>query len=605
MFKPLSFLRILALGLLVLPGIAAQAAAPVSNPPRITPELIAEIDALIPQEMSRFDIPGAALALIQDGAVVYARGFGYADMERGKPFTPDTLHRIGSTTQSMTSLLAAIQVERGILGWDTPIRLISPLYRFPTLELTKTLTVRQLLGMGTGLAQSPLEPYIDLQSPRNFLQTLNTLPIGGAAGSTYFKNDFVYASAGFLGLLRQGTRLDHLEQAYADLMKRELFDPIGMPKTAITNDPTTLGDNVARSYGYDIRYGERPNWVQPYLAVRMVGPASGAATTLNEMARYLITQLNGGVTPDGRRLVAQSLLDETHRGQTKISDTPAAAYAMGWVNVTDSNGIPTVGHRGSVDGFKTDMTMLTQGKIGILLFANADTGEFFNDAIRGRILEILYGLTATALGKQEAAYGREKEVIHTLKTAVIANTLPPYLIAPYVGCYERGWKVEYIDGLPTMTRADGVSLALLPTAQGFRMGSGTLGDGFKNAVTFIGDPATGQVRMLITNPANGTLIDNLARIECQSSLAELSTSSPWVNARCVLNYVEGMFPGFLPANDAPVTQYASSVVFRYYPTTRIYVGLSPLDNHLHYLGPDGILQDGGELASWLVRSSCL
>ena len=176
MFKPLSSLRILALGLLVLPGIAAQAAAPVSNPPRITPELIAEIGALIPQEMSRFDIPGAALALIQDGAVVYARGFGYGDVERGKPFTPDTIHRIGSTTQSMTSLLAAIQVERGILGWDTPIRLISPLYRFPTLELTKTLTVRQLLGMGTGLAQSPLEPYIDLQSPRNFLQTNNKTP---------------------------------------------------------------------------------------------------------------------------------------------------------------------------------------------------------------------------------------------------------------------------------------------------------------------------------------------------------------------------------------------------------------------------------------------
>ena len=161
MFKSLLLLRILTLGLMVLAGDVARAVAPVSNPPRITPALIAEIDSLIQREMPVFDIPGAALALIQDGAVVYARGFGYGDVERGKPFTPDTLYRIGSTTQSMTSLLAAIQVERGLFGWDTPIRQITPLYRFPTLELTKSLTVRQLMGMGTGLAQNPLEPYID------------------------------------------------------------------------------------------------------------------------------------------------------------------------------------------------------------------------------------------------------------------------------------------------------------------------------------------------------------------------------------------------------------------------------------------------------------
>ena len=216
--------------------------------------------------------------------------------------------------------------------------------------------------MGTGLGQSEIELFLDLRSPRRYFRTLATLPVLGPPQTLYFYNDYVYASAGYLGPLKQGIGVADLEQAYADAMKRELFDPIGMPTTAITDDPTGQSDDVSRSYGYDLRLGEKPDEVViPYQPVRMVSPAGATATTVNEMARYLITQINGGVTPDGNRLVATDVLAETWKGQTTVS--ASSSYAMGWLQVTDANGIPYLWHSGSVDGFKADMTRLTEANI--------------------------------------------------------------------------------------------------------------------------------------------------------------------------------------------------------------------------------------------------
>jgi CubicO group peptidase (beta-lactamase class C family) len=226
---------------------------------------------------------------------------------------------------------------------------------------------------------------------------LPTLPVLFPPFTNFFYNDFVYACAGYLGLLKEGTRVEDLERAYARLMKRELFGPIGMPTTAITPDPSNLSGNVSRSYGYDLRFSDGPSsYVVPYQPVRMVSPAGETATTINEMARYLITQLNGGVTPDGNRIVAANILAETTKPQTTVSVNPSASYAMGWLDLVDPvvppDGVPYIWHDGSVDGFKTDMIMLPQANVGVLVFTNTESGQFFNSTIRRRVIELLYNV---------------------------------------------------------------------------------------------------------------------------------------------------------------------------------------------------------------------
>jgi CubicO group peptidase (beta-lactamase class C family) len=177
----------------------------------------------------------------------------------------------------MTSMLVAIEVYRGLFGWDAPVREITPVYQFPEPELTNNSTVRQLMGMGTGLAESPIELYLDLTSPRNFLDTLATLPVKYPPFTAYFYNNYVYSTAAYLSFLQEGLPFcAGLEERYAREMKRELFDLMGMPTSAITDDPRTVSSNVSRSYGYDLRFGIKPNQVLPYLSIRMVSPAGGS-----------------------------------------------------------------------------------------------------------------------------------------------------------------------------------------------------------------------------------------------------------------------------------------------------------------------------------------
>jgi CubicO group peptidase (beta-lactamase class C family) len=94
--------------------------------PQITDPMLANFEGIIQSEMEYFHIPGAAVAVIQDGQVVYSQGFGVRNVETSEPLTPQTRFRIGSTTKSMTSMLVAQLVDEGLLSWDTPITDIFP-----------------------------------------------------------------------------------------------------------------------------------------------------------------------------------------------------------------------------------------------------------------------------------------------------------------------------------------------------------------------------------------------------------------------------------------------------------------------------------------------
>jgi CubicO group peptidase (beta-lactamase class C family) len=513
-----SLLRAMAVSPLALSGLPTLTAAQTTSPtPRITPALIQQVQTLAQQGLSAFDIVGAALALIQDGEVVYASGFGVRDLETGEPFDPNTVHRIGSTTKSMTSMLAAIQVEQGLFAFDTPVREITDIFRFPEAQLTDSVTVRQLMGMDTGLGETPIELYLDLESPRHFLnKSLPTLPVLYPPFTHFFYNDWVYACAGYVGLLKQGTQAGDLENAYARLMQSELFDPIGMPTSAITDDPSNLSNNVSRSYGYDLRLSQLPSYRVPYQPVRMVSPAGATATTINEMARYLITQLNGGVTPDGNRIVAGNILAETTKGQTPIPGAVPAEYAMGWVDLVDPlvppNGLPYIYHTGSVDAFKTDMAMIPEANVGILVFANTETAyPFFNTTMRRAIIALLYNVSPQPIiDTAMTNYANEKAKIQAIVNSVTGYSVPRRKVAPFLGDYAKGWRVEYADGLPIMTRKAGASLVLLPTVDQYVIASGTEAGGFGDRVQFVMGNA-GRPHLVISD-ASGT-VDDLPRLD--------------------------------------------------------------------------------------------
>src|SRR4051812_21058564 len=126
---------------------------PRPQPSRLSTDTIAAFDAAVDPLRQTFDVPGVAVALVSGGKTVFAAGDGLRDVESGDPVTPDTVFRIGSITKSFSSTLIATLVDDGALTFETRAKDIDSSFQLPTPELTDTMTIHELLGMGTGLGE--------------------------------------------------------------------------------------------------------------------------------------------------------------------------------------------------------------------------------------------------------------------------------------------------------------------------------------------------------------------------------------------------------------------------------------------------------------------
>lgn len=452
----------------------SEAFSAVVNCPklRLTPELFYALDRLVPLGMKFFDVPGSAIALIQDGKVVYAKGFGVRNIESGEPFALDTVYRIGSTTKAMTAMLAAIEVDDGLVAWDTPVHSLRSDFRLPTEQLTDTIQVQQLMNMGTGIRDAPFLQYCDRDSPEHLWRTVRDLSVAAPPETKFIYNNSIYALGGYVGALAQGVPIPELLDSYTSALKERIFDPIEMPTSAVTDKPETLSHNVATPYGYDLTEDVLPRHPDTYTPVRAVAPAGAVASTMNDMGRYVITQLQRGVAPNGQRVVSTVNLEKTWKGQIPLAAGAGASYALGWIDVDDS-GLRLLAHSGSLDGFKTDITMLPEAGIGMIIFTNSTSGSYFATAVRDWILRSVGGKPMADIRDTIKSYAKQKAFIKELRASIVSFKPECSQITDYVGTYEKGWLVKYDNEHRLwLTRSDYYRRPLFTTANGYLVGAG-------------------------------------------------------------------------------------------------------------------------------------
>jgi CubicO group peptidase (beta-lactamase class C family) len=442
------------------------------NCPRfqVCPELTGTLDSLVPLGIKYFNVPGTAIALIQDGKVVYARGFGVRNIASGEPFTLDTVYRIGSTSKAMTSMLVATDVDQGLLAWDTTVHSLRSDFQLPNQELTDTIQVQQLMNMGTGIRDAPFLEYADLDSPEHLWHTVKNLEVFAPPETKFDYNNSIYALGGYVGALAQGVPIPGLLDSYKQAMKSRIFDPIDMPTTEVTDKPETLSNNIATPYKYDLTQDVYPLHPNTYSPIRAITPAGGIASTMNDMTRYVITQLQAGVAPNGNRVVSALNLEKTWKGQIPLDD-PSASYALGWVDAHEG-GVRVLAHSGSLDGFKTDIAMLPNAGIGIVIFTNSTTGSYFAAAVRNWLLHVLYGKSISDVQDTIASYEKQKAFIKSLRASILSLTPECSQIAGFVGRYQKDWIVQYDnDQRLWLTRGDYYKVPLVPTDNGYLLAS--------------------------------------------------------------------------------------------------------------------------------------
>jgi CubicO group peptidase (beta-lactamase class C family) len=267
-------------------------------------------DAAVGDAFARMRMVGAAVAIVCGDRVLHTRTFGVRDPRGREPVTNSTHFLVASTTKSMSSLLVATYVDERTLAWDQRVIEAWRGFRAPTDELTRTLRVRDLLGMASGIGEPPALSGLHEGDPTatQLLQSIVNLPVINRPGVEFFYNNTVYAVGGYLPALTDGVDGDHLAAAYARLMRDRVYRPALMSGARLTDDPRGLVDDYARGNGPGLSGSVT---TLPYGPVGSYAPIGGTLATLDDMAAYVRLQLREEVSVGGRRVVSAAGLSES------------------------------------------------------------------------------------------------------------------------------------------------------------------------------------------------------------------------------------------------------------------------------------------------------
>jgi CubicO group peptidase (beta-lactamase class C family) len=410
-------------------------------------------DEVVEQALEDFVVPGAAIAVVLDGEIVYAEGFGFRDLEAQKPMTADTLFAIGSTTKAMTTTVLGMLADEGKLDWDEPLRRFLPTFELSDRSISERVTPRDIVTHRTGLPRHDYVWYNNNEGTRaEIVARMAHLELTADLREMFQYNNLMYMTAGYLaGVLTDST--------WEEAMRGRLFGPLGMDRTNFSVNQSQKDADFA--YPYE-ETDEHENARIPFRNIDLIGPAGSVNSSVNEMSKWLAFNLNEGRVGE-EQLINPATLADIHSPHMTTGASPdrpdisQATYGMGW-SIDTYRGHRRVSHGGGIDGFITSVVMFPDQNLGLVAFNNGQSG--ISSLITQHAADRLLGLEPVEwLG--EAKERREKglesadEAEERKDESRRAGTAPSHPIADYTGEYSH-------PGYGTMTISqDGEALRLL------------------------------------------------------------------------------------------------------------------------------------------------
>lgn len=382
----------------------------------------AEFDEFTKWALGVADVPGAAVAIVQDGKVAFEKGYGVRG--HGRDVTPDTAFMIGSTTKSLTSLMIAKLIDEGLFEWDTPVTKLMPKFALAEPKATSAMTMRHTMCACTGLPRQDMEflfEYGDSTPQQRFDELSKMTPTTGFGETFQYSNSLVSAG-GWVAAAAAYPKLS-LSDAYAKAMKTRVFEPLGMTRTTFVTAEAARGDHAIphgiafngpahRSFSHE----QMPLSVED--AVVSVAPAGGAWSTVQDLARVMLVELARGKNSSGTQVISQASLLERRKPGVKIDDK--AAYGLALMTNT-RNDVLAISHGGNTLGFSCLWAFYPEHNIGIVVLANAQGANAFTGALQRRLVELLFDGKPEAKGNLEHRMKRRSEQIAIELTKLVSD----------------------------------------------------------------------------------------------------------------------------------------------------------------------------------------
>jgi len=403
-----------------------------AEPLPLTRERIADLEAYIASALDTYQTPGAAVAIVRDGEVVYAKGFGVRNPQ-GDPVTPETRMLIGSTTKTMTTLLMAQMVDDGVIDWDTPVVDILPTFEVADPDVTETITMQNMVCACTGVPRRDFELIFnsDDLTAEGIIDSLSTFRFFTGFGETFQYSNQMVASAGYLTALAAGGEYGTLYEDYIRLMEDRIFAPLGMEDTTFSFEEALSSDNYAVPYGLFTDFTFQPLPFRDEKAFLIpITPAGAAWSTALDLAQYMIMELNEGVSADGARIVSAENL--THTWEPQVAISASDDYGLGWI-VSDYHGLRMLSHAGNTLGFTSEFAFLPERDLGVVVLTNQRV-SLLNSAVMLRLLEMLFDQPPTPEAELLFAFEAMQKQYQAIMDE-IEQTTPPDVAARVVGAF--------------------------------------------------------------------------------------------------------------------------------------------------------------------------
>lgn len=409
---------------------------PSSTPSTPSASPTAALDSILTQLFALDLAPGMAVAVVRDTQLIYAGGFGWADVEARRPVSPETIFYIASTTKSFTGLAAAMLDEQGRIDLDAPLTRYLPTAKLREPLNADSITLRALLSHSHGISN---DGPIVLRTAFTGEHTNDQL-ISLLAAHPPARNGRAY-EYGNIGYNIAALAMDvALRESWRDVLQRMIFGPLGMTSTSayVSRVPQ---ERLAQPYRWEPTGFARA----PYgKADANMQAAGGLVSSATDMARWLEAHINGGVV-DGRRIFSASAIAETHRRQATFSAARRGmsvnGYGFGW-QIGTLGPDTLLNHGGGFTGFSTSMSFMPQRRIGVVVMTNASgTGSTLADlaaqAVYARLISgQSLSVDSVARLRAEAARAREDVAADRARRAARPQTLP-FPLEAYAGTYEN------------------------------------------------------------------------------------------------------------------------------------------------------------------------
>ena len=349
-------------------AIAHAGAGAVRRAPQKTAPTLAErLDRLAAEiDRNRIDlhVPGAALAIVRGDEVIFARGFGVADVEKKTPVTPNTPFFIGSATKAFTATLVGMLVDEGRMRWDDPVEKYLPEFKLAvqSKDPNDRATLRDVLSHRTGFTRMGfLETNTGLSSDE-ILRRASSAEALAPFRQRFLYNNVHYLAAGSAAAAAAGTSWDAL-------MKARILAPLGMAATRTSLREAWKDPRVARGYAWDEARKRFRLVTLETLGNNIDGiaPAGAISSTALDMTSWLRFLLRQGVQ-DGKAL-DQSRLPWTATWTPQIQVGGGVGYGMGWF-VRNWQGQRLIEHGGAIAGYSAEVGLLPDSNIGFVVLTN-------------------------------------------------------------------------------------------------------------------------------------------------------------------------------------------------------------------------------------------